>query len=346
MTLNFNETSIGKIITHFVGAKTQDEPFKLSKEETAVDPDTRAYLLQYFLGSFNGEEAYSFVRDHPLGVHALVRGIFENEASFVEQSHKLARLLYDRSEHPKIKGGELNVVLFRYAVLDGKPLDAVGIFKTETKDAFLKMSDFTTRYQIKHELGIGVNSLDKGCIVFNTESENGYRVFLSDKVSKPSGDTQYWTREFLELQPLSDAFHRTKNFLSHTKSFVTDELSDDVELSGADRVDLLNRSMDYFKSRDTFNKNEFESEVLQSPRLIKSFRSYNDDVFVDNTEAAIYDRFEISPQAVKRQQSTFKSVLKLDKNFHVYIHGDRSMIEHGVEPNGRKYYKLYYDEEN
>ena len=345
MSLNFNETSIGKIITHFIGAKAQDEPFKLSKEETAVEQDTRAFLLKYFLGSFKGEETYTFVSDHPLAVHALVKGIFENEASFVEQSQKLARLLYDRSEHPKIKSGELNVVLFRYAILEGKPLDAIGIFKTETKDAFLKMSDFTSRYQIKHELGISVNSLDKGCIVFNTESENGYRVFLSDKVSKPSGNAQYWAHEFLELQPLADAFHNTKNFLSLTKSFVTDELSDDEELSGADKADLLNRSMDFFKSRDTFVKKDFEEEVLQSPRLIKSFKSYNNDVFVDNEEAAIYDRFEISPKAVKRQQNVFKSVLKLDKNFHVYIHGDRSLIERGVEPNGRKYYKLYYDEE-
>lgn len=346
MTLNFNETSIGKIITHFVGAKSQEELFKLSKEETAVDQETRAYLLKYFLGSFKGEETFTLASEHPLAVRALVKEIFENEASFVEQSQRLARLLYDRSEHPKIKSGELNVVLFRYAVLDGVPLDAIGIFKTETKDAFLKMSDFTTRYQIKHEMGISVNALDKGCIIFNTESESGYRVFLSDKVSKPSGDAQYWAHEFLELQPLADSFHNTKNFLSLTKSFVIDQLSDDEELSGADRADLLNRSMDFFKSRDTFVKKDFENEVLQEPRIIKSFRSYNNDVFVDNDEAAIYDRFDISSQAVKRQQSVFKSVLKLDKNFHVYIHGDRSLIEQGVEPNGKKYYKLYYDVES
>jgi hypothetical protein len=345
MTLNFNETSIGKIITHFVAAKAQEEAFKLSKDETAVDNDTRKFLLKYFTGSFKGEEAFKFVNDHPLAVHALVKEIFENEAAFVDQSQKLARLLYNRSEHPNIKSGELNVVLFRYALLDGVPLDAIGIFKTETKDAFLKMSDFTTRYQIKHELGIGLNSLDKGCIVFNTESADGYRVFLSDKVSKPSGDAHYWAHEFLELQPLADAFHNTKNFLSLTKSFVTDELSDDDEMSGADKVDLLNRSMDYFKSRDTFVKKDFEEEVLQSPRLIKSFKSYNNDVFVDNEEAAIYDRFDISSQAVKRQQKVFKSVLKLDKNFHIYIHGDRSLIEHGVEPDGRKFYKIYYTEE-
>jgi hypothetical protein len=38
-------------------------------------------------------------------------------------------------------------------------------------------------------------------------------------------------------------------------------------------------------------------------------------------------------------------VLKLDKNFHIYIHGGRDMIERGVDESGRKYYKIYYNEE-
>jgi len=38
--------------------------------------------------------------------------------------------------------------------------------------------------------------------------------------------------------------------------------------------------------------------------------------------------------------------LKLDGNFHVYIHGNKDMIERGVDDDGRKYYKLYYEEES
>ena len=55
------------------------------------------------------------------------------------------------------------------------------------------------------------------------------------------------------------------------------------------------------------------------------------------------DNFEISAQAVKQQARAFKSVLKLDKNFHIYIHGNREMIEQGIDENGRKYYKIYYE---
>ncbi|MBK9193468.1 MAG: hypothetical protein IPO17_00460 [Flavobacteriales bacterium] len=58
------------------------------------------------------------------------------------------------------------------------------------------------------------------------------------------------------------------------------------------------------------------------------------------------DNFEISAHAVKRQARIFKSVLKLDKNFHIYIHGDRNRIEQGVDEQGRKFYKIYYDKES
>jgi len=56
--------------------------------------------------------------------------------------------------------------------------------------------------------------------------------------------------------------------------------------------------------------------------------------------------FEISNKAVKKQARVFKSVLKLDKNFHIYIHGDKKLIERGTDEVGRKFYKIYYEEES
>ena len=41
----------------------------------------------------------------------------------------------------------------------------------------------------------------------------------------------------------------------------------------------------------------------------------------------------------------YKSVLKLDRNFHIYIHGNTDLIEKGIDDDGRKYYKIYYQEE-
>jgi hypothetical protein len=38
-----------------------------------------------------------------------------------------------------------------------------------------------------------------------------------------------------------------------------------------------------------------------------------------------------------------KQVVKLDKNFHIYIHGDKKNIEEGSDDKG-KFIKLYYNE--
>jgi hypothetical protein len=60
----------------------------------------------------------------------------------------------------------------------------------------------------------------------------------------------------------------------------------------------------------------------------------------------IEDEFDIHLAAVKKQAKVYKSVLKLDKNFHVYIHGRKDLIEKGYdELTGKHYYKLYFDEE-
>jgi hypothetical protein len=102
--------------------------------------------------------------------------------------------------------------------------------------------------------------------------------------------------------------------------------------------------VEYFKEHEEFDKEEFTEKVFQDPGVIESFNSF-DTMQREESNIEIADNFEINEKAVKRQQGVFKSVLKLDKNFHVYIHGDKELIERGVEEDGRKYYKIYYEEE-
>jgi hypothetical protein len=107
---------------------------------------------------------------------------------------------------------------------------------------------------------------------------------------------------------------------------------------------LLNRSVNYFKKHDTFEKEEFETEVFANENVIESFRKF-DQHYRQEHEVELSDSFEISAQAVKKQARIFKSILKLDKNFHIYIHGNRELIEQGTDENGRKFYKIYYETE-
>ena len=132
--------------------------------------------------------------------------------------------------------------------------------------------------------------------------------------------------------------------MSITKEFVTKKLPEEFELSKTDKIDLLNRSIDYFKENESFDKEEFEKNVFQDEDVISSFQDFDTTFRIENA-VELDDKFEISNQAVKKQSRIFKSVLKLDKNFHVYIHGDKDLIEKGTDSDGRKFYKIYYENE-
>ena len=84
--------------------------------------------------------------------------------------------------------------------------------------------------------------------------------------------------------------------------------------------------------------------MFQDKGIISSFHTF-DENYRNDHDITLSDSFDISPLAVKKQERIFKSVLKLDKNFHIYIHGDRELIEQGVDDDGRKFYKIYFEEE-
>lgn len=346
-TLDFTQVELQNLITHHVGNKLRDEKVKLSDEATTFSEDSRNFLLKYFLLPIRSEEFFSFY--HPVkldlnAVYTIADNIFSESDSFINSSKDIALLLYEQSMHPKIREGELNISYFSNVLLDGEAVSAIGIFKSETNVPFIKMKNEKLRFNIQHEYGFEINGMDKGCIIFNTSRKNGYKILIVDNASK-SIEAQYWKDDFLKVKVISNEFHQTNQFLGITKNFVTKRLSEEFEVSKADKIDLLNRSVEYFKTHGSFEKHEFERQVFQDPGMIKSFRNF-DSSYREENEIELPDNFEISTQAVKKQARVLKSVLKLDKNFHIYIHGDRELIEQGIDKDGRKYYKIYYKDES
>ncbi len=269
--------------------------------------------------------------------------LFEGAGSFHGLSVKIAQHLYEVSNHPNIKSGDLFVTRFRDVLIHDELLEAIGIFKAENRHAFIKVDQATDDFTLQYDDGIHVDKLDKGCLIFNTGKEEGYKVCMVDASNKLT-EAQYWKDIFLNLKPCNDNYHSTREFLNMTKDFVKKQVPEEHDVGKADQIDMLNRSAEYFKTHESFDKQEFEEEVFDQPEVAESFRRFDED-YRTNNEVAINDQFEISSQAVKKQSKGFKSVLKLDKNFHIYIHGDRSKIEQGTDPDGRKYYKIYYDQE-
>lgn len=128
------------------------------------------------------------------------------------------------------------------------------------------------------------------------------------------------------------------------RNYLAEQLPTDFEVSRADQVDMLNRSLTYFQKEPKFQLDTFEREVISQPEVIDKFNQYRQR-YQDERQLALAEDFDVNPTAVKKQTRAFKSVIKLDKNFHVYVHGSRDMIEQGEDEHG-KYYKLYYHEES
>ena len=347
--LDFENSDIVNLIAHQVGNKTNDEELILSGSLLNIENShLRELLIKYFLNSFKDtEELYSFTfsnGDYTLNpLYQYASSIFSNSTSFKEKSESIAQLLYEIALHPQIKSGDLFVATFKNINIDGKNVNALGIFKSENRQEFLKLNKDSKEFSLNYDDGINIEKLDKGCLIFNMEAENGYKICIIDKSNK-SGEARYWVDSFLNVTPINTDYHQTNQFLGIAKQFVTNQLGEEFELSKADKIDLLNRSVNYFKKHDAFDKNEFEEEVFVEMNVIESFRKFDQNYREDN-DVELSDSFNISGQAVKKQARVFKSVLKLDKNFHIYIHGDRGLIEQGVESNGRKFYKIYYDRE-
>ena len=84
-------------------------------------------------------------------------------------------------------------------------------------------------------------------MVFNVESENGYRVSILDKTN--STEAVYWTTDFLGLEQCEDNYFQTSNYLKLCKDFVQEVYNQENDIPKADQIDMLNRSIDYFKKR-------------------------------------------------------------------------------------------------
>lgn len=237
------------------------------------------------------------------------------------------------------------VALFKGCVVDGKEADALGIYKSENKDTFLRLGYDGENYQVGYEEGVNINKLDKACLILNVHKEEGYRVAVIDNLNR-GAEAQYWKDEFLKLRPTNDNYHATQNYLDVCKNFVTTQLEQEYEVNTTDKIDFLNKTVAYFKGNDAFEEDHFLEEVFGDAEVINSFKSYRDE-YANEKEVQFGDSFDISNAAVKKQARVFKSVLKLDKNFHIYIHGDKQLIEKGYDAQvGKNYYKIYYDEES
>jgi hypothetical protein len=336
---------LSKIIVHKVGNKINQEHLFLSENELQIDEGMKELLTDYFLNAFKSEEQFQFYSDSYLSLNPLYSSaseIFEDLDKFRFESENIAKHLFEISASPRVQGGELFVVFFEGGITEeGDQINSIGIFKTENKNPFLKINLNEDDYEIEKDYGISLAKLDKGCLIYNTDKESGFAISVVD--NNKNGDQYYWFEDFLKVRQRDDEYFHTQETLSVFKDFVIKQLPQEFDVDKPDQAEFLTKSITFFKEKEEFKYDDFVNDVLVDPNVIESFSNFKSD-YEQEMQVSISEDFPINQTAVKKNQRYFKSVIKLDKNFSIYVHGDRKMIEQGQDEHG-KYYRLYFEEE-
>ena len=338
-------STISEIILHYVGNKNDGEGVSYSNTKIEIVDDLKKSITALIYHNFDFNEYYEFYYIPQLKLNPLynfISNIFNVNSDFVSQSKNCARHLYEQSTHPKIKGGEFYTVYFKDCILDGETLDAVGLFKSENKDTFLKVLQENGNFNLQSEKGINIKRLDKGCLIFNKNRETGYVIAVVDNSGK-GVEARYWLEDFLHVRLRKNEYTNTQNFMTLAKNFVTQELPKEGKFSKTDQIDILNKSLDFFKDNDNIDINDFTNEVITEPDIIEKFHHYKQRC-EDENGISIDSQFAISDAARKKQQRAYKRVIRLDKKIQIVIDGNTQNVEQGKDARG-KFYKVYYDEE-
>lgn len=343
--MNFNTAMLKNLMVHYVGNKNNGDPLTISADNSELDPEATQHLADGLLYRFKSiAELYAFHHTSSLQyneVYSFCKAFFNGNEIFEKTAALLARHLYEASTHPKVKGGEFYVTCFEGVPVESRLYKAIGFFKTETKALFLDVATKENTLTLQMKEGVELTKIDKGCLILNRNEEAGYDVRIFDNQNR-GAEAVYWKETFLGLTPQKNEFHHTAHLLTLTKQFITGPLEETTEKK--EQVELLQKSIRYFQEKEQFDIDDFQTDVFGDDEKINAFRAFGSR-YVESNNYDIASSFDISHEAVKKQAKIYKSVLKLDKNFHIYIHGRTDLIERGTEADGRKYYKIYFQEE-
>ena len=344
--INLFNTHIASISIHRVGNKSRNEPVFLSSAPHKLDDELTPLIKEFFLKPFREkEENYlHFSHEADLEFHELFKitsTIFDDHDTIHEQSLKIAKHLHDQSEHPHIKNGELYVAYLENVQLDNEKMDAIGIFKSEVKQDFLQFSEKENQLDALLQQGVNLNKLDKGCIIFNSNKEEGYKIL---SVDSNRYDTRYWLESFLGVEALADSNFYTKKYLKFCQDFAKD-----VVLPAEDKkqeVIFMNRAVNHFAKNDNFEETAFMNEVIDNPDLLPEFRHYKAEK-APKYKIEDLTTFPIANTAVSAARKKIKNVINLDTNIQIkmdFINPESAekFVEKGWDEEKQMYYYLVY----
>jgi len=344
--LNLYNTHIETLSIHRVGNKSRNESQFLSGQPFNLTDEIVPLMKEYFFRPFREKEEnyFQFAHEVDLDYNEMFQfasEVFANPSSLHDVSKKITNHLFEQSNHPHIKNGEVYVTYLTNVNIDNNVVDAIGIFKSEVQADFLQFEERGTTLEMILQQGINLSKLDKGCLIFNYKKEEGYKIL---SVDSNRYDARYWLEHFLSVDAFQDDNFITKKYLKFCQGFAKD-----VVFPAEDKkqeVMFMNRSVNYFAKNDQFEESNFLNEVMDNPDLIPEFRSYK----VDKGEKySIEDvtTFPIANSAVSDARKSIKNVINLDTHIQIkmdFINPESAekFVEKGWDEEKQMYYYLVY----
>lgn len=348
--VDYSAINIDKLIIHKVGNKQKQIENQISKGLCNIGEDLSSNLINYFFTPFSKQIEVNKLHHHSdlelNDIYSYSKKLFNKTSNFQDISISILTHLYEQSEHPHIKIGEVMVAHFSDIIFDDKLTDAIGVFKIERKQNYFKFSENSKLFGINLNEGVSSKKVDKGCLIINIEKNDGYRVL---SVDNNNYDTEYWKNKFLKVKHVKDFNYHTSQYVEFVKSFSEEVVEND---HGKDhQIAFLNKSMNYLSNNDEFDINEFATEIFDEPNMRQEFFDYKKN-FEEEKEIEVQDSFQISQNSVKSKKRSIKSLIKLDTNIQIKLDSNdpetnQQFIEKGFdEVRGMKYYKVFYNSEN
>ncbi len=344
--INLYSTQIESLSVHKVGNKNKGESIFLSESPYQVNDELTAILKEYFFKPFREKEEnyFQFANEvdfefNPL--YKIATEIFDNPSSVHEKSKRIASLLYEQSNHPHIKSGEVYVTYLENVSIDNEKVAAIGIFKSELKHDFLQFEEKESDIELLIQQGVNLNKLDKGCLIFNHKKEEGYKVL---SVDSNRYDAKYWLENFLGVEAFADENFYTKKYMKFCQDFAKD-----VVLPAEDKkeeVMFMNRAVNHFAKNDDFEESAFLNDVIDNPDLIPEFKNYKVEK-APKYQIEDLTSFPIANNAVTAARKKIKNVINLDTNVQIkmdFINPESAekFVEKGWDEEKQMYYYLVY----
>ena len=345
--LRLNTATVTNVVLAKVGNPQREEPLQTSREVFKVAEEDQENLTALFIKPFKACIAHRFTHHASLKQHEVnncAKSIFADDDNLLAKGIEIAQRLYDKSNHPNIKAGDLCIAMLKEVHIEGELVNGLCILKSDSVVPFLTITPRNGDLQLSTEHGINPDKIDKGCLILDYWPEKGYYVLTFDR---SGSDSRFWVREFLGVEAVPDAAFLTNAYAKMAVSFLEEQKSADDDTPPWETANAAKDALDYFEDREKFELQEFERDVLKDPDTIAQFGEHRARIEEEQGQP-LETSFDISKKDLTKAKKRIAAVLRLDTGVEIHIKPGSSesdpQIERGYDDKkGMKFVKVYYN---